>query len=101
MGFHVDPQLLRDCARVMDGDSESTFVAADYARVSVDLQSEAGVIFALVADRHREVTEAIGTSLSHLTGLLSGAGKELSASADVYQGTDVEEAERLDQQYPE
>lgn len=85
----------------MDGDSESAFVAADYARVSVDLQSEAGAIFALVADRHREVTEALGASFSHLTRLLSGASKELSASADVYQRTDEDQAELLDQQYPE
>ncbi|MGI8308410.1 type VII secretion target [Saccharopolyspora hattusasensis] len=101
MGFHVEYPLLRDCAAVMTGDSESAFVAVDYARVSVNLDSQAGVIFANVADRHREVTEAIGASFSHLTGLLSGAGRELQASADVYQRMDEEQAEQLDQKYPQ
>lgn len=83
MGFHAEPRRIHDCAKVLRSDGESTGHAADYARTTVNLESENGAAFAYVADRHREVTQALGEAFSHLAQLLDSAGQELEASADL------------------
>lgn len=100
MGFRAEDQKMRDCASLLQENSFNSFTAADYARTSVTLESEAGVAFSQVADRHKEAVEAIDSSFSHLVSLLARSAEEINESANLYKSIDSTQAEELDRLYP-
>lgn len=101
-GFTVEPEDLRGFSRLNERASDDFIAASSYVSANTDIGfSCSGDLWNMIFGDHEERVSDAKDLLGGVGRVLEASKKELSKSADYYQKTDQETAQKIDATYPE